>query len=50
METMDGIDQRFGGGSLRPTVSGVERKWTARTDFLSPRYTTRLEEILKVIG
>ncbi len=33
---------------IRPAVSGVERRWSAKAEFLSPRYTTRLEEILSV--
>jgi hypothetical protein len=29
-------------------VSGVERRWTAKAEFLSTRYTTRLTEIAGV--
>lgn len=28
--------------------SGVDRRWTANAEFLSPRYTTRLTEIVSV--
>ena len=48
MAAMDGINGRFGSGMVRPTVSGVERRWTAKAEYLSPRYTTRLEEIAPV--
>ncbi|WP_373694192.1 DUF4113 domain-containing protein [Edaphobacter paludis] len=27
-----------------PAVSGIDRRWRAKAEFLSPRYTTRLEE------
>jgi hypothetical protein len=33
---------------IRPAVSGVERRWSAKAEFLSPRYTTRLEELVAV--
>jgi len=45
MAAMDGINSRFGRGMVRPAVSGVERRWTAKAEFLSPRYTTRIEEL-----
>jgi DNA polymerase V len=48
MAAMDNINSRFGRGMIRPAVSGVERRWSAKAEFLSPRYTTRLEEILSV--
>ncbi len=31
-----------------PAVSGVERRWKAKAEHLSPRYTTRLEELALV--
>lgn len=47
MQAMDSLNQRFGRGCIRPAVSGVQRKWAAKSDYLSSRYTTRLEEILE---
>ena len=48
MAAMDSLNGRFGRGMVRPAVSGVERRWTAKAEHLSPRYTTRLEEIVAV--
>lgn len=48
MAAMDGVNGRFGRGMIRPAVSGVDRRWTAKAEFLSPRYTTRLDEIAAV--
>ncbi len=48
MRTMDPINQRLGSGVVRPGVSAGQRKWVAKAEFLLSRYTTRLEEILKV--
>jgi len=47
MATMDSLNQRFGRGCVRPAVAGTQKKWTARADFLSQRYTTRLNEIME---
>ena len=46
MGVMDGLNGRFGRGMVRPAVSGLERRWTAKAEYLSPRYTTRLEELM----
>jgi DNA polymerase V len=48
MATMDCLNGRFGRGMVRPAVSGIERRWKSRAEHLSPRYTTRLEELATV--
>ncbi len=48
MAVIDGVNGRFGRGVLRPAVTGVERRWTAKAEFLSPRYTTRLDDLMQV--
>ena len=48
MQTIDGINGRFGRGMVRPAVSGVERRWTAKAEYLSQRYTTKLDELVTV--
>ncbi len=48
MATMDGLNGRFGRGMVRPAVSGIERRWKAKAEHLSPRYTTRLDELVSV--
>ena len=48
MAAMDSVNVRFGRGTVRPVVSGVDRRWTAKAEFLSPRYTTRLDELAAV--
>jgi DNA polymerase V len=47
MAAMDTLNQRFGRGAIRPAGSGIDRRWTAKADYLSKRYTTRLPEILE---
>lgn len=48
MAAMDGINGRFGRGMVRPAVSGVERRWAAKAEHVSPRYTTRADELATV--
>jgi DNA polymerase V len=48
MAAMDNVNGRFGRNMIRPAVSGVDRRWTAKADYLSLRYTTRLTEIVTV--
>jgi DNA polymerase V len=48
MRAMDGVNRRFGRGTVRPAVSGIERRWKAKADYLSPRYTTRVDELARV--
>lgn len=40
MAVLDGINGRYGRGSLRLAVEGVDRGWRMRRGNLSPRYTT----------
>ena len=48
MATMDSLNGRFGRGMVRPAISGLDRRWTGKAEFMSPRYTTRLNEIAGV--
>ena len=48
MNAMDNINGRFGRGMIRPAVSGTERRWSVKAEYLSPRYTTRLDELVTV--
>lgn len=48
MKMMDGVNSRFGRGTLRPAVTGLDRKWTAKAEMLSPRYTTQLDDLMRV--
>ena len=48
MQTLDSVNGRWGRGTLRPAVTGMERRWTAKADYLSKRYTTRLGELATV--
>lgn len=47
MAAMDAINGRFGRGTVRPLATGIDRRWGTRHAHLSPRYTTRLEEIMR---
>lgn len=47
-EAMDLVNARFGRGTMRPLSTGIERGWSSRQRNVSPRYTTRFDEIMEV--
>lgn len=40
MQAFDAINTRYGRGSVRLAVEGLEKPWQMRRERLSPRYTT----------
>lgn len=48
MRTVDEINRRHGRYTVRPLSVGSEKGWEMRRQKLSPRYTTRLDEVLRV--
>jgi len=48
MHTVDQINGSMGGEFIRSAVQGFDRSYRLKTAFLSPRYTTRMEDILKI--
>jgi DNA polymerase V len=45
MDTLDQINRKMGRGTLRLAAEGFQQAWKVRTDYPSPRYTTRWEEL-----
>jgi DNA polymerase V len=50
MGAVDQINRRHGQHTLRPIAMGNDRTWEMRRGLLSSRYTTRLNEVLRVIA
>lgn len=48
MQVMDRINLQMGGNALKIASQGFDKIYTMRQDHLSPRYTTRFDEILKI--
>ena len=48
MHTLDRINARIGKDKVRLAVQGFDRKWRLKQERLSPCYTTRFSDILKV--
>ena len=48
METVDRINRKHGRHTVRPHAMGCERPWEMKRGRLSGRYTTRLDEVLRV--
>lgn len=48
MLALDAVNGRFGRGTLRPGGVGKVTPWSTRTNHRSPRYTTRLSDLMEV--
>jgi DNA polymerase V len=48
MDTMDTVNRAFGNEMVRTAAQGFERRYKLRAAFLSPCYTTNIEQVLKV--
>ncbi|WP_069131056.1 Y-family DNA polymerase [Rhodohalobacter halophilus] len=48
MESYDLINSKFGNRTVHAASSGIDQSWQMKQQFLSPRYTTRWDEILTV--
>ncbi len=47
MRAMDGVNARYGRGTLRPLSTGIARPWGTRAGLLTQRYTTHPGEIMQ---
>lgn len=45
MEAMDKINQRFGKDKVMSAAQGIKQPWQMKSEMLSPRYTTCLDEL-----
>ena len=48
MYAVDAINRRHGRYTVRPLAMSSGRDWDMRRQQLSPRYTTRIDEVLRV--
>ena len=48
MSAMDAVNQRYGGRTLRSAAELCGERWHVRLQRRSPRYTTRIEDLLRV--
>lgn len=47
-QTIDQINQRWGQGTIHHALANYQAPWAMRQQFLSPRYTTRINELWTV--
>jgi DNA polymerase V len=48
MRAVDALNRRFGRDSVTFAAAGRRRRWQLRRDFISPRFTTNWDELLRV--
>lgn len=47
MRTKNGVNARYGRGTLRPLATGVDRPWGTSAGLLTQRYTIHAGEIMQ---
>ena len=47
MNTLDRINERYGSSTIRLASEGVEKSWRMRRESVSPRYTTRFDDLVE---
>lgn len=50
MQKMDDINARYGRGSAHFASTGIEQLWQMKQQYLSPKYTTRWDELMEASG
>ena len=48
MKAIDALNGRYGRDTITFAASGRKRGWKLRSDYISPRYTTAWEDLLRV--
>ena len=48
MDTMDKVNRAFGNELVRTAAQGFEKRYKLKAEFLSPCFTTNIDELLKV--
>lgn len=48
MHAMDNVNREFGNEIVRTASQGFERRYTLKAEYLSPCYTTNINQVLKV--
>jgi DNA polymerase V len=48
METLDRLNQKYGFQKIRLAAQDLKKTWKMHQEQLSPRYTTKIDEILKI--
>jgi DNA polymerase V len=48
MKAVDGLNARFGRGAVSFGAAGKRQPWGLRREFISPRFTTVWDELLRV--
>lgn len=48
MESLDKVNDKYGKETLRPASNGIEQPWQMKQQYLSRKYTTRWDELMRV--
>ncbi|UTV26401.1 Y-family DNA polymerase [Photobacterium atrarenae] len=48
MKVFDGLNQKYGSGSVFLAAQGIDPKWAMRREYLTPQYTTKWRDLPRV--
>ncbi len=48
MEAVDSLNRQFGAGTVRWAAEGLQQEWKMKSEWRSPRFTTRWDELVVV--
>ena len=48
MAALDALNARYGRGTIAFGTAGERQRWALRREFISPRYTTVWDDLLRV--
>ena len=48
MKTIDKINYRYGSSAIKLASEGIKKNWPMKRESVSPRYTTRFDELIEV--
>jgi DNA polymerase V len=48
MRAIDILNARYGRDTVTFAATGIQRAWNLKREFISPRYSTNWEELLRV--
>lgn len=50
LSVLDGVNQKWGRGTVRLLPEGIDKNWSMRRGNLSPAYTTSWDELPKILA
>jgi len=50
MQKVDGINKKYGSETTHFASTGIEKSWQMKQEHLSPKYTTKWDQIVEIVA